>query len=43
MSGIFHPVGSELTISKDTRSHINAFGIEYEGKSGFSAPFSWSA
>jgi hypothetical protein len=44
VSGIFHPVGSELTISKATRSHISAFGIEFEGKSGFSAPaFSWAA
>jgi hypothetical protein len=31
--GIFHPVGSELTVSKATRSQISAFGIEYEGKS----------
>jgi hypothetical protein len=36
MTGIFHPVGSELTISRATRSSINAFGIEYEGKAGFS-------
>jgi hypothetical protein len=44
LSGIFHPAGSELTISKTTRSRINAFGIEYEGKSGFSSSkFSWSA
>jgi hypothetical protein len=44
LSGIFHPAGSELTIAKATRSRISAFGIEYEGKSGFSAsPFSWSA
>jgi hypothetical protein len=42
--GIFHPAGSELTISKATRSRINAFGIEYEGKAGFSASqFSWAA
>jgi hypothetical protein len=42
--GIFHPAGSELTISKATRSRINAFGIEYEGKSGFSrSDFSWAA
>ena len=34
--GIFHPAGSELTISRATRSSINAFGIEYEGKAGFS-------
>jgi hypothetical protein len=44
VSGIFHPAGSELTISKATRSDISAFGIEYEGKSGFSAAaFSWAA
>jgi hypothetical protein len=44
MSGIFHPAGSELTISKATRSRINAFGIEYEGKSGFSSSrFAWAA
>jgi hypothetical protein len=44
VSGIFHPAGSELTISKATRSDISAFGIEYEGKSGFSkSAFSWAA
>jgi hypothetical protein len=42
--GIFHPAGSELTVSKATRSSINAFGIEYEGKAGFStSQFSWAA
>jgi hypothetical protein len=41
--GIFHPAGSELTIAKATRSRISAFGIEYEGKSAFSSPFSWAA
>jgi hypothetical protein len=42
--GIFHPAGSELTISKATRSRISAFGIEYEGKSAFSSSqFSWAA
>lgn len=42
--GIFHPAGSELTISKATRSKISAFGIEYEGKAGFSSSrFSWAA
>src|SRR5438552_7776138 len=41
--GIFHPAGSQLTISKATRSRISAFGIEYEGKSGFSSSqFSWA-
>jgi len=43
LSGIFHPAGSELTIAKATRSKIDAFGIEYEGKSAFSSPFSWAA
>jgi hypothetical protein len=44
VSGIFHPAGPELTISKATRSDISAFGIEYEGKSGFSnSTFSWAA
>lgn len=44
LAGIFHPAGSELTIAKATRSRINAFGIEYEGKSGFSsAKFAWAA
>ena len=42
--GIFHPAASELTVARATRSKINAFGIEYEGKSGFStSQFSWSA
>jgi hypothetical protein len=42
LTGIFHPAGSELTIAHATRSNINAFGIQYEGKSGFSNPFSWA-
>jgi hypothetical protein len=42
--GIFHPAGSDLTIAKATRSRIDAFGIEYEGKSAFSkSNFSWAA
>jgi len=33
-----------LTIAKATHAHINAFGIEYEGKSGFSvSKFAWAA
>jgi hypothetical protein len=44
MSGIFHPAGSELTISKATRSQISGFGIEYEAKAGFSTSrFAWAA
>lgn len=41
--GIFHPVGSELTIAHATRSQIDAFGISYEGKSAFSHEFAWAA
>lgn len=44
LTGVFHPAGSELTIAHATRSRIDAFGIEYEGKSGFSSSsFSWGA
>ena len=44
ITGIFHPVGSEFVVSEAKRSKINAFGIEYEGKSGLSASeFSWAA
>ena len=42
--GMFHPAGSNLTIAEATRSKINAFGIEYEGKTGLStSEFSWAA
>ena len=37
ITGIFHPAGSEFAVSEATRSKINAFGIESEGKSGISA------
>jgi hypothetical protein len=44
ITGIFHPAGSELTISHATRSNINAFGISYEAKAGFStSEFAWAA
>ena len=44
VTGIFHPAGSELTISHATRSNIDAFGIQYAGKAGFSrSSFSWAA
>jgi hypothetical protein len=44
LTGIFHPAGSELTISRATRSSISAFGIEYEGKAAFSSShFTWAA
>ena len=44
LTGIFHPAGSELTVAKATRSSIDAFGIAFEGKSGFSrSRFAWAA
>ena len=43
-NGMFHPVGSDLTMAEAKRSRINAFGIEYEGKTGLSkSEFSWAA
>jgi hypothetical protein len=44
LTGIFHPAGSELTIAHAVRSRIDAFGIQYDGKSAFStSQFSWAA
>jgi hypothetical protein len=44
VTGIFHPAASELNIARATRSSINAFGIQYEGRAGFStSEFSWAA
>ena len=43
LTGIFHPVASELTAAEATRSKIDAFGISYEGKTGLSSRFSWAA
>ena len=43
-SGMFHPVGSDLTMAEAKQSRINAFGIQYEGKTGLSkSDFSWAA
>src|SRR3954451_2990523 len=42
--GMFHQAGSNLTIAEATRSRINAFGIEYEGRTGLStSEFAWAA
>jgi hypothetical protein len=42
--GMFHPVGSDLTMAEAKRSRIDAFGIQYQGKTGLSkAEFSWAA
>ena len=46
LANVFHPAGSTLTVSKATDSSgLSAFGIDLSnaGKSGFSAPFAWSA
>jgi hypothetical protein len=44
LTGMFHPVSSELTAAEAKRSRISGFGIEYQGKSGLSASsFSWAA
>lgn len=42
--GVFHPVASELTISKGGDTKVSAFGIEpaLAGQSGFSSAFAWS-
>ena len=43
-SGMFHPIGPDLTMAEAKRTRINAFGIEYEGKTGLSkSDFSWVA
>jgi hypothetical protein len=43
-AGMFHPVGSDLTMAEARRSSIDAFGIAYEGKTGLSkSDFSWAA
>ena len=42
--GMFHPAAPDLTMAEARHSRINAFGIQYEGKTGVShAAFSWAA
>jgi len=42
--GVFHPAASEFNAAEAKRSKINAFGIEYEGKTGLSnSSFAWAA
>jgi len=44
LTGVFHPAGPDFAVAHATRSKIDAFGIAYEGKSGFSrSQFSWAA
>jgi hypothetical protein len=45
LAGVFHPVGSELTIGKGAEdSGLQAFGVSIDsgGKAGFSSRFAWS-
>jgi hypothetical protein len=43
-SGMFHPVASDLTMAEAKRSQIDAFGIQYSGRTGLStSEFSWAA
>jgi hypothetical protein len=42
--GMFHPVAPDLTMAEAKHSRIDAFGIQYEGKTGVStSEFSWAA
>jgi hypothetical protein len=44
LTGMFHPVASEFRVGEAKRSRINAFGIEYEGKTALSTyDFAWAA
>jgi hypothetical protein len=44
ITAVSHPAASEFNAAEARRSQINAFGIEYEGKTGISnAEFSWAA
>ena len=45
LSHVAHPANSTLTVARATRSRVSGFGVELsgEGRSAFSAPFSWSA
>ena len=42
-TNVFHPAGSTLTVSEAKNVKVDAFGIAYEGRGGFSnSEFSWS-
>jgi hypothetical protein len=44
ITSVHHPANSTLTIARGVSSKVSALGVEFsgEGKSAFSAPFSWS-
>jgi hypothetical protein len=40
---MFHPAGSNLTMAEATHTRIDAFGVQYEGKTGLStSDFAWA-
>jgi hypothetical protein len=42
-TNVFHPAGSTLTVSEAKNVKVDAFGIAYEGRGGFSnSQFAWS-
>lgn len=43
LQGVFHPSNTTLTVAKAVSSRISAFGMTFqnEGRSAFSAPFTW--
>ena len=45
LQNVSHPSNSTLTVAKPVSSKIAAFGMTFqnEGRSAFSAPFSWQA
>lgn len=43
LTHVFHPVATTLTVSEARRAKVDAFGISYEGRGGFSlTDFAWS-
>jgi hypothetical protein len=43
LANIFHPAGTTLTIARAKRANVDVFGIEYEGRGGFSNQnFAWA-
>lgn len=40
--GVEHPANTTLTLAQARRSRVDAHGISFEGKAGFSAPFAWA-
>jgi hypothetical protein len=45
LQNVFHPSNTTVTVAKPVSSRISAFGMTFhnEGRSAFSAPFSWQA